>query len=254
MTIPILSGVNMRRLWDIACRVDAPVMLNHNDLMERPNFGVFVRSQCQKRTDLPPIYLDSGAFQGRDDLSAYMDTIDAMEPFVEWYANLDVIDDSDASEDRYERLRYEGYNPVWVAQLGASADRIIKHCQESRLIGLGGIVGVPPTEQIRRIRRVCSIADAHGSRVHVFGLSNPSVLQQIGSLPALESVDGSTWLNGVRYGKALTESGEQIPLAERGLPHFDDEHITEANARQMMAWVQGDTAAQKSLSLENETS
>jgi hypothetical protein len=231
----------MKKLWDICVRVGAPMMLNHNDLMERPNFQVFVKSEARSRTDLPPIYLDSGAFQGRTDLDVYCDTLDAFEGVVEWYANLDVIGDPDASEENYRELRRRGYNPIWVAQPGVSDARICKHSKESLLIGIGGLVGAEPAEQVRRIRHVCEIAGAHDTQVHAFGVTSPSVLIRLADVPELASVDASTWLNGYRFGKALTESGEQIPFAERGLSHFDDAHITEANARQCMAWVRGDT-------------
>jgi len=243
--LPILSGVNSIRHLEICKQVDrAGVMVNHNDLIQRPTFRDYL---IENAGSLPPLYLDSGAFQGRQSLGDYQETLDAFREIVEWYATLDSTDDSRESERHYDRLKALGYDPVWVAQPGVPTGRIRRYAHHKGLIGVGGLVGQSHSDQVRRIRRVAAICRERDCGLHVFSVSHPRVMNEINELEALESVDTSTWMVALRFGRALRRDGSQVDLHKRGLPNFEHEDVALANARQCADWIRGNGDWQGSL-------
>jgi len=235
---PILSGVDRDAWLDVCVEEGVTAMLNHHDLIRMPNYAVRVRQRCRDGT-APDLVLDSGAFQGRDDLELYMDTLDAFEGLVDWYANLDAIGNPDRTEERYDRLRYHGYNPVWVAQPGVSIDRVRQHAAHSARIAIGGLVQAQPADQELQIRRVARVCAEAGCRLHVFGTSNPQVLRRIRGLDGVDSVDTARWINGQKYGELLLADGHRVTAEEVGLKFTGDELIRQ-NARQCIAWITGE--------------
>jgi hypothetical protein len=138
-----------------------------------------------------PLVLDSGAFQGVDDIDWYAEVIHEVGERFEWCANLDVIGDQEASNANWLKLLERDVRTLWVYQVEGGAGlldlqaELSKWSQMEALIGVGGLVPVikrSVDETTHLIESVGQILQSR-SKAHFFGVSSPRILAEFGREP-----------------------------------------------------------------------
>lgn len=118
----------------------------------------------------------------------------------------DEIGDPARTRDQWLEMRRRGLQrrvtlvPVW--QFGASDDLLRAYAEESRLIGIGGLVPFMREKDegmLRALKKVCAL---YPGRVHIFGLAWMKALNHL--FPLIASGDSSHWLVGARKGRVVT--------------------------------------------------
>lgn len=184
-----------------------------------------------------PLALDSGAFQGREDVEAYASFLAAHGDRFEWYANMDVIGDQAGSDYNFAYLCRQGFEPLWVFQGGDDLAPLADHARGQ--VGIGGLVPklLQHTDVARRyLDRIGEVLAGTGARAHFFGLTAASLLKEYAREEWFASADGSTWLVGMKYGAFIDGYGRQHSQKDLHL-RFDKWDLSRQNVRQIQSWI-----------------
>ena len=149
----------------------------------------------------PDIFADSGAF------SAWMHNASvSVGDYAKWlhkwgnefcvYANLDVIDNPEATRANQRSLEAEGLAPLPVWHVRSPRNIFLDLCEEYRYVAIGGMVGTHWKRLMPHL--VWALREARRTDTAVHGLGLTSVTP-LSSLPFF-SVDSTTWQDGYRYG------------------------------------------------------
>lgn len=191
------------------------------------------------------LVLDSGAFQGVDDLAWYASIIHEVGERFEWVANLDVIGDQAASDRNRQQLHEEmDCTTLWIYQVegGAPLGRLESEVGCEGFVGIGGLVPVIK----RSVGEALHLIEAIGkilhpwSRAHFFGVSAPRILAEFGQEPWFASADSGAWLCGVKARELLTRDGRRLKCEQIGL-ELSREECAAQNMRQIHTWMSGET-------------
>jgi hypothetical protein len=202
-----------------------------------------------------PMVLDSGAFQGLDNVAAYAEIVREIGDRFRWVANLDVIGDQQASDRNWLRLFDEmDVRALWIYQV--EGGEALKHMQRwiefrsgvGPMIGVGGLVPIihrDLSEAMRIIEQVGKVLQPWG-KAHFFGVGSPIILREFGKEPWFASADSQSWLCGFKAGEMLTYSGSRMKTDVAGLELTRTECAAQ-NIRQIHTWMHGDKPMQMAL-------
>lgn len=152
------------------------------------------------------LFLDSGAFSAFTkgvtiDIEEYARYIKEIEPFLEVYANLDVIGDPQATWDNQKKMEQMGLAPLPCFHYGEDEKWLLRYLDKYEYVALGGMVPISTSNLLKWLDRIFSeyICDKSGSpriKVHGFGMT---------SLPLMlrypwYSVDSTSWVVTGRLG------------------------------------------------------
>jgi hypothetical protein len=244
------SGVDRASFIEILAREGAAGMVNASVATQPALLAAY------ERWPEVPLVLDSGAFQGNEDLDGYADIVRQVGWRFLWCANLDVIGNQEESDRNWLRLRNElKADVLWVYQVegGKAAEHLgqmitqIELSDESSfvkgppLVGIGGLVPVLKRnvkDALRIIERCGQQLYTTGQRAHFFGVSSAVVIAEFGKEPWFASADSQTWLCGFKARELLTRDGRRINAATLGL-ELTREECAAQNVRQIHAWMSG---------------
>jgi len=151
----------------------------------------------------PDVFADSGGFsamtQGVEiDWREYAKWINKWSHLFTVYANLDVIDDADATIENQKRLEDVGLHPLPVFHTGESWHYLEAYLERYQYIALGGMVPYMTSPKVIMPWLIKAFRLAGNKAVyHGFGATAWTVVK---SLPWY-SVDSSSWGQGFRFGQ-----------------------------------------------------
>jgi hypothetical protein len=202
-----------------------------------------------------PMVLDSGAFQGLNDVVTYAEIVHEIGDRFRWVANLDVVGDQQASDRNWLRLFDDlDVRALWIYQVEGGKDlghvRRWIECRSGAgpMIGVGGLVPVIKrdlTEALRLIERIGQVLQPW-SKAHFFGVGSPIILREFGKEPWFASADSQSWLCGFKALELLTHSGSRLKTGAAGL-ELTREECAAQNIRQIHTWMRGGKPMQISL-------
>jgi hypothetical protein len=168
------------------------------------------------------IALDCGAFsamtQGiKIDFHAYEDFIGNNLPSIDWYTNLDIINNGPASYENFNRMKKAGLNPIPVWHLGTPKKFLQHYLNVAGYIGISLRKKVPVPDSILELDRLwCDmLTDTRGyprAKFHLFGVSSARIIRRY----PWYSTDTAGWVLSSGYGSIF------VPKQNRGLYRFGD--------------------------------
>ena len=187
------------------------------------------------------LVLDSGAFQGNSNLTGYAELIKKIGWRFDWYANLDVIGNQQASDDNWQALVGLGISPLWVYQVkgGRKLDYLKSVADVRRFVGIGGLVPViredvgHAVDLIGNIGRELSAVDA---TAHFFGVSTPAILSRYANEPWFASADSQAWIAGFKAREIINVDGRRVKVNQLGY-HFTGRECAAQNIRTIHSWL-----------------
>lgn len=178
----------------------------------------------------PLLFIDSGAYsawalslgaeEGEEvtiNIDEYIEFIRYFEPYIDAYANLDVIGDGQGSYENWLYMRAKGLNPLPVFHAGTDLKFLKAYLKEADYLCLGALTGGTLPETIRSLDMIWGhyLTDGKGMpllKVHGFGLTT---IRSIRRYPWY-SVDSSAWCAVGRNGAII------IPKRKNGKWVYDE--------------------------------
>jgi hypothetical protein len=157
------------------------------------------------------IFLDSGAFSAWSTnteikLDDYCDHIKKHKYLVTHYANLDVINNAEASYRNWRRMRAKGFNPIPVYHAETEEKYLEKYLTASdvEVVAIGAISHMSSEARVSNLDYLWRnyLADSDGmplKKFHGFGLTTPAICLRY----PWYSVDSTSWVLFGRYGIVL---------------------------------------------------
>lgn len=192
-----------------------------------------INEKTEKRLDLVnDILLDSGAFslrnKGTDDHSIYEEYVEKYAEFInkhniKHFFELDIdniVGYAKVIEYRKKLERLTNKQPIVVWHPQRGIEEYYNHCKEYKYIALGGFVAATLQKRNQYLKlypNFINVAHKHGCKIHGLGFTS---LQKLPYLH-FDSVDSTTWLNGVKYGILYKFNGKTLvatgaPEGKRG--------------------------------------
>lgn len=197
-------------------------------------------------------FLDSGIFSAPISIEEYLDVIQEVGHLFEWIANLDKIDDQQSSNKNFDflinKLSSElNKKIVWIYQNG-SVEELKEFARSREMIAVGGLVPLrqSPSKIKTRLIDVSSALKEIPAKVHIFGVTNPTLLIWASFQSCFYSADSTRWLYGMKSGELLTMSGKSFDSIEYGLS-FTPEERTRHNIRILKSFTEEKSSLQLSL-------
>jgi hypothetical protein len=255
--VPVLicSGVN---------RPDALALLARERVSGMVNASVACQPallEAYERYSDVPLYLDSGAFQGKMDIETYRKIIERVGHRFTWIANLDVIGDPQRSDENYAWLM-KTLPPelctklLWVYQ-GGCLHTLATRARELKRVGIGRLVRMMEEQGIdvvlAYLKQVGAILMQAGATGHTFGCGSAYVLQEICTEPWFASTDTSKWLIGYRAQELLLVNGGYHSATEFGL-RLSRAECAANNIRVLQEWIDPSRCSLTMLSIWSEPS
>jgi hypothetical protein len=142
------------------------------------------------------LIIDSGAFSGLEDVEGYMKFLEEHKDSLDYYVNVDVLNDGEQSWRNYVRMRKEGFSPIPVWHAITSVKYLLRYRNETSYIGIGGIAGkgMNSKKTIERLDPIVKkyLVDKDGDPIanyHAFGLT----LEVLKRYP-FRSADSTNWV------------------------------------------------------------
>jgi len=159
------------------------------------------------------LFLDSGAFSAKSqgveiNLEEYIAFIKANKPYLQVYANLDVIGDARATWKNQMIMEEAGLKPLPCFHYNEDEKWLKKYLDKGYpYIALGGMVGVPSTQLKQWCDRIWKnhLCDENGMpkiKVHGFGLTSLKLMLRY----PWYSVDSTSWVVTGRMGSIYVPS------------------------------------------------
>jgi len=169
--------------------------------------------------DRPLLFIDSGAYSAwalsyeapedekvTIDIEEYIEFIRYFEPYIDVYANLDVIGEAKGSYENWLYMRARGLNPMPVFHAGTDLKYLTRYLEATDYIALGALVGPSSgmSDTIKSLDMIWGhyLTDDDGMplvKVHGFGLTT---IRSIRRYPWY-SVDSSAWCAVGRNGAII---------------------------------------------------
>lgn len=250
MPLLICSGVNRPDLLDLLAKERVAGMVNAAEVCQPKLWRA-----CLRYPDIP-LFLDSGAFQGKMEFATYQAIIERVGQRFTWIANLDVIGDQAQSNDHYRSLMHAlpcslREKILWVYQ-GGDVRELAERAHEHKFVGLGGIVRLLAEQGTERaltyLMTLGEVLLDAGAQAHIFGLGSPYLLGRLGSAPWFRSFDTSKWLLAYKARAVLLENGERRSAAQLGL-RLNSGECACNNIRQLHMWANPRVESKPMLSL-----
>ncbi len=233
------SGIDRTSFIELLAREGAAGMVNAT-VATQP-----AMKAAYRRFPEVPLALDSGAFQGVDDVVWYASVVHEIGDRFDWVANLDVIGDQETSDRNWRRLHEEmDCTPLWIYQVegGASLGRLENEVGCKGRVGIGGLVPIIKrnvNEALYLIESIGKILSPWG-KAHFFGVGTPRILAEFGREPWFASADSQAWLCGFKCRELLTRDGARMKCDRAGL-ELSRQECAAQNIRQTHRWLSGET-------------
>lgn len=231
------SGIDRASFLDVLAREGAAGMVNAANVMQPAMIAAY------ERFPQVPLALDSGAYQGNEDIVGYAKIVKQIGKRFEWVSNLDVIGDQEKSNRNWEVLADNGAKTLWVYQVegGKDLDYFFFQARRHGFVGVGGLVPVIKRDVkaarilIHSIGRMLKMANA---KAHFFGVGSPGLLVEFGKEAWFESADSQSWLCGYKAGELIRSDGSRLSGNKIGLSLSGAECAAQ-NIRQIHGWMTG---------------
>jgi hypothetical protein len=158
---------------------------------------------------IPPgragVALDSGAYHAFKnnlelDLDRYLSFVRNHGP-IDFAVSLDVIGDSRASRENWDRLRRlsSADDPEFVPvfQWGGADDDLKRYLDEAPVVGIGGLGLLMKKKDRPTLAQLGTLCALHPGRFHIFGCDWLRAIIELHGL--VNSMDTSKWLDGERF-------------------------------------------------------
>lgn len=160
-----------------------------------------------KKQDVPTaLFLDSGAFsafsQGVEiNIKDYIAFIKEHEPFLEVYANLDVIGDPKATLDNQHIMEKAGLKPLPCFHYGEPISYLEHYIKNYDYVALGGMVPISTGDLLVWLddlyhKYICGADGLPKVKIHGFGLTSFKLMKRY----PWYSVDSTSWVMTGRMG------------------------------------------------------
>jgi len=149
------------------------------------------------------VFLDSGAFSAftqnvKIDIDDYIAFIKKYREKIEVYANLDVIDNWEATLKNQKYMEQKGLKPLPVFHYGEPLNLLKKLVKKYDYIGLGGLVPViHEKKKLKKWLDNCFTIIRNRCKVHGFGIHALWILERY----PFFSIDATSWLQPSRFGQ-----------------------------------------------------
>lgn len=231
------SGVTEARHVEILEREKAPGLMV-NVLRLHPKLANAITNSTIAKV------MDSGGFQGNTNFEKYAATIIKFADHFTWFANLDVMNNQEASNRNYDMLLNllpgeVHYKILWIYQYSqeTTVDEVLSHAERyGPKIGIGGLVPYLRHKRehvISKIKTLAEVLQARGYEVHFFGAGCHDVITNMGN----NSSDSSKWLIGAKSRALMNNAGKKIIPTQLGLTFSKDECLAQ-NVRSIVKWLE----------------
>lgn len=161
-----------------------------------------------RQNTMVELFLDSGAFsaftQGATiDLDQYIAFIKKHLDVLSVYANLDVIDDAEATWQNQKRMEAAGLDPLPCFHIGEPLDYLKRYVAEYEYIALGGMLAIGTgSAEVSRVLdhlwadHLCDNKGMPKVKVHGFGLTSLKLMCRY----PWYSVDSTSWAQAGGFG------------------------------------------------------
>jgi predicted hotdog family 3-hydroxylacyl-ACP dehydratase len=131
---------------------------------------------------------------------------------------------------------------LWIYQGGDDGlEELSKQAKRFGFVGIGGIASRIRAQgsevTLAYLRRVGQVLTSVGAQAHVFGSGSARILQALGQMSWVCSIDTSRWLLGYRTHTLLLLSGEQRRATELGVC-LTSRECAANNIRILQHWLQ----------------
>lgn len=155
------------------------------------------------------LFIDSGAFTAwatglKLDIDKYIEFLQRGRFSV--YANMDVIHDGEGSYRNYIYMKKHGLTPLPVFHSEEEFKWLETYLEMTDYIAIGGMAGgeYSKEEKYKFLDKCFSIISKHWQKkVHGFGIGDPDIMLRY----PFCSVDTTSAMNGSRYGRTVTRTG-----------------------------------------------
>ena len=191
------------------------------------------------------LVLDSGAFQGNEDIDGYIELVKRHGRRFTWYANLDVIGSQADSDRNYNKMAAAGLAPVYVYQVegGASLYDLWETGKALGFVAIGGVVPLlksKPSYAMDVLKEIGNVLVDTNARAHVFGLATPAALNQLAHEPWFKSADSAAWLVGLIGREIIDAYGRRIQADKAGYA-FTSAECAAQNMRIIHGWLHAES-------------
>jgi len=186
-----------------------------------------------------PLVLDSGGFQGYENVDEYIDIIHELSSRFRWYAVLDEIGCQFTADINMLIMEDAGLSPLWIYQVdgGTGLYHLKRQAKKYDFVGIGGLVQrsfSDPTHLVRMIQKIGSVLASVNAEAHFFGIGSPRILGQFYDADWFCSADSQKWVSGKRSRTIYTRQGETVSSADLS---FSGEECARQNIRQIEDWA-----------------
>lgn len=192
-------------------------LISYADVLEISRTNRWIREKLERRMitektknrfDSGPVelFLDSGAFSAMTkkvhiDLDEYIEFIKKHEKYISVYANLDVIDDPDATWKNQKKMEAAGLHPLPTFHYGEDEKWLLRYLDRYEYIALGGMVPISTRELSVWLdhlfaTRICGRDGMPKVKVHGFGMTSLKLMLRF----PWYSVDSTSWVMTGRMG------------------------------------------------------
>jgi len=184
------------------------VLISYADI-EKGNKRTKIKTLKQIINNYESVFLDSGAFSMKNkepqNINEYCEFI--KNTGIEIYSVLDVIGSAQKTYENQVYMEKNGLFPIPCYHLGTDIEYLYKYLDKKyNYISIGGMVHNANLDAGLRYIWAIIYKERPNIKVHGFGLTS---IQRMGCYPWF-SIDSSTYLAGVRYGKLELFNGKDI--------------------------------------------
>lgn len=176
---------------------------------EWPNTGVPYGFRKMCTTDKPvDLFLDSGAFSAHNSgipisIDDYIVAVRRFQDKLTVYANLDVIDNLQATLKNQKIMESCGLKPLMTFHMGSDFKYLEMYMERYDYIGLGGMVGIEGSK-VDFLNRVFALAKKYWPvKFHGYGVTNTSLLTKF----PFYSADSSSAIIAGAFGRIIEWDG-----------------------------------------------
>jgi len=171
----------------------------------------------------PEIFMDSGAFSAKTkraeiDIDKYIKFIKDYRPYIDIYANLDVIGDAKATLENQKKMEAAGLSPIPCFHYGENWEWLEYYLDSYDYVAIGGVAMLRNKSVLtdwldRCFKIICDTPNNYPrAKIHGFGVTSIGVMCRY----PWYSLDSTSWVLMSRFGSIL------VPRYSQGRYVYDE--------------------------------
>lgn len=231
------SGLDRRSFFEILAKEKAAAIINRNIVSKK-----FIIKLIKEYYNDIELILDSGAFQGYNNIEEYIKEFLPVVDYFKWVVSLDVIGNQELSDLNYyyilDNISTRYHNKIlWVFQDGTE-EYLNEILQTNKFIGVGGLVPLSRNRDalVERINWIGKLLIENDAKAHFFGIGSYNVIQEFKSNSWFYSADSQIWLVGAKAYELLLVNGKRMRSRDAGLILSKNECLSN-NVRVTQEWI-----------------